>query len=93
MNFEPFDLENEVEIYFESWCEDYDIDPSELTPALVQKFVRVIQQHDQAAQIYQDLEHWFAGTGDREDVMSDVLMDVLHEQFEQHWADAVEAAQ
>lgn len=81
MNWHPYDIENEIEIYYEQWREDYEFTPEELTKSQIKKIVKLLNKHDQRDQIYKDLEAWFNNMSEREDVMSDTLMLILEEIF------------
>lgn len=82
MNWQLFDLADEITIYYEQWSQDYDL-PEELTDQQIQQLIQHIESHALAGEIYQDLGAWFNNTPEREDVMSDTLMTVLEDQFEQ----------
>jgi hypothetical protein len=82
-NFDPFDLANEISVYFESWQECELPDDTRLNKRQLSKLVKLIQQHPEAQQIYNDFELWFSHNSLREDVMSDTFTDILDEAFEE----------
>lgn len=92
MNFAPFDLANEINLCFENWAE-YDAGLDEdvkLTKRQLNRLIKLIEQHPQAAEIYNDFELWFSGNSVREDVMSDTFTDILATAFEEMFEEAAE---
>lgn len=82
MNFHPFNLADEVTLYFEFWQEENLDEETELTKRQINKIVKVIENHPRAEEIYRDLELWFSNESERPDVMSDLLMDICEQEFE-----------
>jgi hypothetical protein len=87
-NFDPFDLANEISVYFRSWQECELADDATLNKRQLARLVKLIQQHEQAQQIYNDFELWFSHNSLREDVMSDTFTDILDSAFEEMFEEA-----
>lgn len=88
-NFSPFDLANEIEVYFESWQDCELPEETELTRRQLNKLVKLIENHPDSKEIYNDFELWFTGRSEREDVMSDTFTSILDEQFEEMFEDDI----
>jgi len=98
MNFDPFDLHNEISLYFEQWAEfvqdEYDLEQElVLSNTRLNKLAQLVSNHPKAAEIYNDFELWFSGKSVREDVMSDTFTEILDQAFEQMFSRQLEAAQ
>lgn len=87
IDFQPFDLANEIVTYFNQWQEDELSVNKKLSATRINKLVKLISNHDDAMTIYEDFERYFNTTGDRPDVMSDTFTDILDCEFEDMFED------
>lgn len=98
MNFYPFDLHNEISLYFEQWAEfvqdEYELEQElALSKPRLTKLVEFIVNHPQASKIYNDFELWFTGKSVREDVMSDTFTEILDQAFEELFSRQLKVAE
>ena len=83
-----FDLTNEIRVYFDQWQDCELEEDTKLSKPQLTKLVKLIENHSEYSTICNDLELWFSGRSQREDVMSDTFTSILDEAFEEMFEDA-----